>query len=408
VPFTLFKELRNYDRRVRALAVGRLINAFGFSIAYPFLSIYLYSERHFSMAVVANVLLAMGAARMAGPLISGLLCDRFGRRHIMVSAPAAQAVLFLLLAYAIYRVASLTELIVFLTLANLMGAFFNSAADTYVADLVEARDRAKAYSFMRVAINIGWMVGPAVGAFLVRTPFSLLFTVTAITAFSLSGIAWVYYTEAMKPPEGECARASLSLGVFKEQPSFLRHCLFCLCVFIVSSQLVSTLSVFTTDFVGITRPQLGFAYTLNGALVILLQFPVIHLFSRVALKWPLAIGGVLYALGYYLLGQSAGYLGVMGAVTVITLGEILVMPSTIAVTTRYAPLGATGRFVGLYGVTWGLGYTIGPWIGGLLYDAMHGNQPLMWTVIASSALLSAIGFATARHKASAEPHREEQ
>jgi len=49
-----------------------------------------------------------------------------------------------------------------------------------------------------------------------------------------------------------------------------------------------------------------------------------------------------------------------------------------------------------------LGYIIGPWIGGLLYDALHENQPLMWTVIASSALLSAIGFATAKHKASAE------
>jgi len=400
--FALRRSFLQFDGRVRVLAVGWLINALGFSMIYPFLSIYLHSKRGFPMDRVGLVFLAMGAARMAGPLIAGVFCDRFGRKRIMAGSPGVQGCLFLVLAHMVHTEASLPAIAAMLALVNLVGAFFQAAADTYVADIVAPERRADAYALMRVGLNVGWMTGPAVGAFLAKTPFSLLFLVTAGCAFTLSAFTWTFCRETLTAPSGAGAASRLSLKVFRGHPAFLRHCLFCLCVFLVSSQLVSTLSVYTTEVVGISRQQLGMAYTLNGALVIFFQFPASRLLGRLAMKWQTTLGAVFYGAGYFLLGRAGGYPAVLGSVAVITFGEILVMPSSVAVATRHAPPDATGRFVGLYGLTRGLGYTIGPWLGGTLFAALPDNPSLLWTIIAANAAVAAVGFATARHAASTE------
>ncbi|MGQ9700149.1 MAG: hypothetical protein ACUVQS_03695, partial [Candidatus Bipolaricaulaceae bacterium] len=76
-------------------------------------------------------------------------------------------------------------------------------------------------------------------------------------------------------------------------------------VFLVAGQLVSTLS-FLVDRLGLRESQFGGLLTLNGLLVVA-QYPL----ARVMKTWParqgLALGALLYALGYLSFGWVRYY-----------------------------------------------------------------------------------------------------
>jgi MFS family permease len=56
---------------------------------------------------------------------------------------------------------------------------------------------------------------------------------------------------------------------------------------------------------------------------------------------------------------------------VITIGELLLVPTTITFAANAAPPEMRGRYMSLYSLAWGLASGIGPLIGGFLNDNIH-------------------------------------
>ena len=91
----VFQFLRD---RANSLAFAWTINSLAYSIVYPFLPIYLHSERGYPMTTVGLIFPLMGAAIIVSPLIAGTLIDRIGRRLMMQFGQTGRAVLFAVLA----------------------------------------------------------------------------------------------------------------------------------------------------------------------------------------------------------------------------------------------------------------------------------------------------------------------
>ena len=77
---------------------------------------------------------------------------------------------------------------------------------------------------------------------------------------------------------------------------------------------------------------------------------------------------------------------------VVTLGEITIAPTTLAVVGEMSPPTWRGRYMGFYGLSETLGISTGPLIGGILLDAFPTGRLTIWGGIACFALLAAIGF----------------
>ena len=84
------------------LVGGSLINSFGFSIAYPFISLYLYLYRGIPMAEVGLALLIATLVGSLGQIAGGELCDRLGRKVVMNLGLALNTLAFTLLTAAIF------------------------------------------------------------------------------------------------------------------------------------------------------------------------------------------------------------------------------------------------------------------------------------------------------------------
>lgn len=388
----------HFGRRVNTLAVAWCVSALAFSITFPFLPLYLHKQRNIPMDRVGLVFLLMGVANMAGPLVAGALVDAIGRRKVLIAGPLARAGAFAVLAVLAAVDAPLWALAVAVSVSAFLGAFFGSASHAYVTDITPPHQRPDAFGRLRIGTNLGWMTGPAIGAFLARTPFWLLFALTGALCLVTAGIAWRFCPEpdasADRRARGEpvAVGPAAMLAPLRRDRALALHLLFALLLFLLSSQLVSTLSVFATEVVGISRNWVGGLYTANGLVVIVLQWPINWLLRRSNLALRTAAGALLYAAGYFAVSLAGGHWELIGCIVIITCGEMLTEPAIVSAVSRMASERNVGLYMGLYGLTRGLGYSVGPFIGGVLYGHLHGLPMLLWGLLAVGAVLAALGF----------------
>ena len=172
-----WRALRDLPRPIAVLFVATLINRLG-TMAMPFLVLYLTRQLGWSAPAAAALLSAYGAtALVAGPL-SGRLVDRVGVHRMMVVALGSAGAIQL-----VYPWLTSTVSVVLATVAwAAMSEGYRPAAMSAVALYTPAEQRRSAYAAIRLAINLGMSVGPAVGGFLFAVSFPAVFVVDGATS----------------------------------------------------------------------------------------------------------------------------------------------------------------------------------------------------------------------------------
>ena len=72
--------------------------------------------------------------------------------------------------------------------------------------------------------------------------------------------------------------------------------------------------------------------------------------------------------------------------TVVTFGEMLTIPVSVAYVADLAPAHMRGRYMGAFGLTWALGLTVGPSLGMTLF---HYGAAALWLSCGALGLLAA-------------------
>jgi MFS family permease len=162
---------------------------------YPFLTVYLNIDLHITLMTTMLIMAIAPAAGFFSGLAAGPLADRFGRQPVMILSLSGLAVAMLLYGYAenAWKFAAITAI------QGLFGAIYRPALNARVTDVVAASRRAEVFSFLRVGLNLGAAVGPAIGAFLLLIQPRLLFDIAAACVALTAAIVWVFVPES-KPP----------------------------------------------------------------------------------------------------------------------------------------------------------------------------------------------------------------
>jgi len=384
--------LAHYDHRFWTLFGVQLIVAVGFGAAMPFVSIYLHNVLGVSMTFVGTIMLASALVAAAGRIIGGEIADRLGRRPLLIGGMSARVLVFGLMAYVIHSGASALVVGGVFLLVRWAGAMVRPGLSAMVADVVEPKRRVEAYALFRIGANAGWAVGPAIGGFLVSTSYALLFLLT--TFASLIGLLMVIFLtrESIRAAETERFAVRRLLDAVHDL-RFLVFCVWSVLLFLVMGQFASTLAVFSTKIVEILESQLGILFTINGLVVVLFQWPAARLSDRLGIRWGLILGCLLYALGYFSVAFATGFPFLIGSMVIITLGEVTFSPTSMAAVANMAPEVRIGRYMGFFGLTEALGWSLGPFIGGVLFDVLSPIPVALWGIIAALSVTAAAGFA---------------
>lgn len=148
------------DKRLTTIFIVAFINLVGFGIIIPLLPYYAETFGADEMDV-GFLIASYAAAQFIGAPIWGRFSDRYGRRNALSISVAGAAV-----GYIIFGLAnSLTVLFLSRMLAGFMGGNI-SVAQAYIADITDAKDRARGLGLIGAAFGLGFVTGPALGGLL--------------------------------------------------------------------------------------------------------------------------------------------------------------------------------------------------------------------------------------------------
>jgi len=386
-----FRPHRRFDARIWIITAVGLLNVAGFSLSLPFLSLYLYQERGVPMTVVGTIILISGLCSAVTQVFGGVITDRVGRRPLLVGAAMTAALLFVSMALLIAAEAPIWAIVVVYATGQSAMMITRPANQAMVVDIAPKKHLAEAYGILRVGMNLGWAIGPALGGhLLVFLPYPWLFGVTAMTSFITCGLIFFLVKESFAGTAEQVNVRTIFLAV--KDPQLLKFTLLSLLVFLVMGQMISTLSIFTVDRVGFTTSQYGMLLTTNGIIVVILQYPVAIIASRVAKYRALALGALFYAVGYLLYGWLGSYTLAIVAMVIISMGEVVFSPVSLSVVGELSPPDRRGRYMAFFGLSEGLGFSSAALLGGVLLDVFTAEPLFIWGTISLLALVAMVGF----------------
>jgi predicted MFS family arabinose efflux permease len=387
-PIQLYKEAYSgLSKNSWYLSLVILINRSG-TMVIPFMTIYCTQQLHFTIIQAGYIMGLFGLGSISGAFLGGKLTDKYGFYDVQVGALILGGILFMVVGFQ----HTFFTLGLFTFILSLCNEAFRPANSTAIAYHSSAETKTRSYSLNRLAINLGWSFGGALGGFLASINYHLLFWVDGCT-----NILAAVFLLILLPRGGFINSAKTKMpghipaSAYRDKIYLVfifLTVLFSVCFF----QLFTVQPLFYKSEWHFSERLIGSLMAMNGILIAVFEMVIIHNLEgkRHPLKYISA--GVLLTGGAFLL-QNVMPVAVYTAVTVmlmITVGEMISMPFMNAFWIVRTNDHNRGQYAALYSMSWSTAQILAPTVGSQII--LFGDFKLLWWVLAIMCLLSAIGF----------------
>lgn len=369
------------------------IDRVGGALIFPFLALYITSHFQVGMTQVGVIFALFAVSSLGGNLLGGNLTDRFGRKKIAIFGLLISGFSSLLLGI----INDINLLYATVLLVGFFSSLGEPAQSAMVADLLPAEQRNEGYGILRVVANLAVTIGPAIGGILAARSFMTLFILDAVLSAITALIVFIWLPEThpqlINLEKSEKIIEKPLEGGYAE---ILRDGLFILIVVfstfsaIVYMQMNSTLPVFLRDEHAVSTIRFGYLLSMNAAIVVLFQFWVSRRIKRFPTMKLLAVGTLFYMVGFGMYGFTNIYIWFIIAMIIITIGEMIVSPTSQALVAQLAPEDKRGRYMAFSGMAWVISTMLGPLAAGIIIDNYNPNW--VWYAGIILTFIAAAGF----------------
>ena len=371
------------------LSLVMLVNRMG-TMVIPFMTMYLTQQDGFTIEKAGFVMSVFGVGAVTGALIGGKLVDTIGYYHVQLFALAGGGVMFIVLG----QMHSYSSICIVTFILAVLNEAFRPANTVAVAHYSNEQNRTRSYSLNRLAVNLGWAVGGALGGILASFHYSLLFWVDGFSNLLAAVLLYITLSPKrninteVKNKEKQPVRVS----VYKDRG----YLAFIVLVFIFSLcffQLFTTIPVFFKENLKLSVFFIGMIMALNG--LIISFFEMITVFSlegrRPSLHY-ISFGMLLVSISFIILILPSSNYALIALVSMVflTFGEIFTMPFMNSWWIGRSQANNRGQYAALFTVAWALAQAIGPFSGALIAERL-GYQSL-WIGIGIICVLLAFFF----------------
>lgn len=380
--------LGKYPPQFRLIFIGMFFSTLGASMIWPYLMIYASETLSLPQAQVATLMTISAAARIAASFIGGPIIDRAGRKPAMLISLTLNGLVYLFMSHA----GTYFEFAILMLISGAVNPLYRIAADAMLADLIPAPQRVDAYALLRLSNNAGVSVGPAIGGFLAATSYTLAFFSAAAGMFIYAALLFLFAHETLVIQE-ETQPQKETLGGYDEvfrDKAFMSMMFLFILGWLNAALIWVLLPVYAKDNFSISESRYGFIPTANALMVIIFQMPVSTFTQKLADLPTMALGMLFYALGTGSVALGHTYQQFLASMIIVTLGELILVPTSSAYVARLAPPEKRGRYMSIYNLTWGVSTGIGPVLGGLFNDYI--SPQAIWIFGLLVGLLSALGL----------------
>ena len=368
------------------LSLVMVVNRSG-TMVVPFMTMYLTQHYGVSISKAGFVMSLFGLGAIVGALTGGKLVDRIGYYYVQLFALLLGGIMFIILG----QVHSYTGICISTFILAVLNESFRPANTVAIAHYSKEKNRTRSFSLNRLAINLGWAAGGALGGIIASFNYSLLFWVDGITNLLAACLLYITLSPKRNPATEVKTKekAVIKNSAYKDR-AYLSFVVlvffFALCFF----QLFTTVPVFFRENFHLSVLFIGMIMALNGLIIAL--FEMITIFSLEG-KRPLlhfiSSGVLLLCVAFLLLNMPPVNYGMIAVMFMLflTLGEMLAMPFMNAYWIGRTVQNNRGQYAALYSVAWASAQTVGPYTGSLVAEYM-GYKTLWFTISAACLLLA--------------------
>lgn len=373
-----FKGLKS---EVWYLAVVQLINRAGLMVV-PFMTLYLTKELDWTYANAGIATMFFGVGSLTGSLIGGYLSNKYDDLKIITIGLFFTGLAFFVMAF----ITDFYLLCFWIWLTSSIGDSVRPSFYTAVARFSAKDNITRGISLIRLAINLGIAVGPAVGGLLIEyAGYQWIFFMDGVTCVAAS-IFMFYRFMGKKGRQYE--EDEKSQGDFWAPYLDWKFMLFMILNLInltVFFQILFTVPLFFEEYLGLSEKYVGYFFIINGLMVCALEMPLVfYLEKRKRLFLPVALGAVLigFAFGTLLIPVSFWIIFTIYNILLVV-GEVINFPFINAVGIKRAGEKNIGTYNGSISVVFSICFILAPGIGVPLLDIVSFEQFFIGCMIIS-------------------------
>ncbi len=367
------------------------IDGIGGTLLFPFFALYITQKFGVGMTQ-AGILLGLSALfGLIGSMVGGALTDKFGRKQLILFGLIFSAISTLGFGF-VNKFALLFPLVI---VVGLLSSVAQPAHQAMIADILPEKQRQEGFGILRVVGNLAWIIGPTIGGFLANINFFYLFVIDSIISCLVAVIIYRVIPETKPEPHAHEKSESLLKTItgyrfVARDTAFMSFIVANILMMLVYQQMYGSLSVYLRDNHGINPQGYGFLMTTSAITVVLFQFWLTRLIKHRPPFLMMAFGTIFYVIGFVLFGIVTTYVLFALNIVIITIGEMIVVPTSQALVAGFAPEKMRGRYMAVAGLSWAIPSTIGPGAAGYILDNYNPN--LLWYIGGALCGLSVLAY----------------
>lgn len=368
-----------------------LVDILGMTIIMPLLPFYA-EEFGASPRQIGLIIATFAACQLvSGPLL-GQLADRFGRKPLLLLSQVGTLLGFFVLGRA-------TSLAMVFVSRAIDGATAGnlSLAQAYVSDVTSKENRAKSFAIIGIAFGIGFLLGPAISAFLAQYGHRYpIYAAQGLSALSILATALLLPRARPQPALGDAGPGGRRLALFswgRYAEYFQRPALASLLYQFFAFGF--SFAAFTSGFALFAERRMtwngepfgakhvGYIFAYAGFLGIILQGGLIgRLVKRFGEARLTGAGFGAMAIGYGVMGAIRSIPELLASATVATFGQGVLRPALTAQITHNSGRDEQGLVLGIAQSLMSVAQITAPLLTGFLIgrDLLH-----VWALMAGLA-----------------------
>jgi predicted MFS family arabinose efflux permease/acyl-CoA thioesterase FadM len=376
--------------RIWLLSIVMLINRSG-TMVLAFMTLYC---RHlgFSIEQGGLVVAIYGIGSVTGAILGGKISDRFGFYYTQFGALFCGGILFIVLG----RMNSYIAICTCTFFLSMVNESFRPANASAIAHYSTEKNRTQSFSLVRLAINLGWGIGVALGGFLASFDYHLLFWVDGFTSI-LAAMLLLVILPKVSLAQQHNINAEKPAPIKRASPyrdrTFLYFLgfkiLFATCFF----QLFTTVPLFFKDSLKLDEFWIGVVMSINGIIIALFEMVIVF---KLEGKRPyltlMCYGATLMGISFLLLNLplASGFLVAIIAMLVITVAEMISMPFMNSYYISRSTEQTRGQYAGMYTMAWSAAQVIGSGTGALVAEKVGFFN--LWFIACAICFVAAGGY----------------
>lgn len=375
-------------RKIWLLATVLLINRAG-AMVIPFLTLYLTLQLHFTLEQAGIVMTVYGVGSISGALLGGKLSDSIGFHPVQFWSLLLHGLMFVVLG----QMDTFPQFAVAVFVLGVVGDAFRPANFAAVAHYSDPSNRLRAYSLIRLASNLGWAVGPAMGGFLASISYDILFFADAVSCITAATLLKLYLRpgKTMENIVHKAPEAGSTFSAYRDKLYLffiLLVTLNAICLF----QMFNIVPVYLKTVVHMPENLIGLAISFNGVIIALVEMILVYkLENRRSNEFYICVGVIFMGLAYIVFNFVPPVAAVAFIhIILFSIAEMLTIPFMNNFWINRAQAHNRGQYAALYTVAFSAATILAPTLG--FWGVEHYGFGKWWYAVGGISFLAFIGF----------------